>query len=117
HTKARIKRGEGIVGNLGLGRSDGSKEGRLAGIGQAHQPCICNQLQAQPDGAFLSWEARIGAARGLIGRTLEVLIAEPAIATSSKQEALAYLGQVADERLVVFFEDLRPSRNLQDDVG
>jgi hypothetical protein len=44
-------------------------------------------------------------------------VAEAAIAALGKQVALAHLGQVADQRLVVFLEDLRAGRHLQRDAG
>ena len=46
-----------------------------------------------------------------------MLVAEAAIAARGQPEALADLGQVADQRLVVFLEDLRAGRHLQHDVG
>ena len=47
----RMQRGEGIVGDLRLGRGDHRQEGGLAGIGQADQPGVGDQLQPQADGA------------------------------------------------------------------
>ena len=46
-----------------------------------------------------------------------MLVAEAAIAALGQQEALADLGQVADQRLVVFLEDLGAGRHLQRHVG
>src|SRR3954467_3163162 len=43
-----MKGGEGIVADLGLGVGDGVQEGRLAGIGQADQADVGDQLQAKP---------------------------------------------------------------------
>ena len=79
----------GIVGDLRLGRGDGSKKRRLAGIGQADQAGIGDQLQPQPDGQLLARQAGIGAARRLVGRSLEMLIAETAIAARGQPKALA----------------------------
>ena len=56
--EAGMQRGEGIVGDLRLGRGDGGEEGRLAGIGQADQPGIGDQLQPQPDRALLARAGR-----------------------------------------------------------
>ena len=42
-----------------------------------------------------------------------MLVAEAAIAALGEPEALADLGQVADQRLVVLLEDLRAGRHLQ----
>ena len=51
--EAGMQRGEGIVGDLRLGRGDGRQEGRLAGIGQADQAGVGDQLQPQPDHSSL----------------------------------------------------------------
>ena len=115
--EAGMQRGEGIVGDLRLGRGDRRQEGRLAGIGQADQAGIGDQLQPQPDRQLLAGQAGIGAARRLVGRGLEMLVAEAAIAALGQPEALADLGQVADQRLVVLVEDLRAGRHLQRHVG
>jgi hypothetical protein len=78
--KPGVQRREGIVGDLGLGGRDRGEEGRLAGIGQADEAGIGDQLQPQPDPAFLARQAGIGPARRLVGRGLEIGIAEAAIA-------------------------------------
>jgi hypothetical protein len=53
HAEARMQRRERIVGDLRLGGGDGGEEGRLAGIGQADQTGVGDQLQPQPDRLFL----------------------------------------------------------------
>ena len=60
------ERGERIIGDLGLGARDGGEEGRLAGIGQADEAGIGDQLQPQPNPALLAGPAGLatGAARG-----------------------------------------------------
>ncbi len=70
HAELRMQRGEGIVGDLRLGRADRGEEGGLAGVGQADQPGVGDQLQAQADGALLAGLAGIGLARRLVGRRL-----------------------------------------------
>ena len=54
HAEAGMERGEGIVGDLRLGGGDGGEEGRLAGIGQADQAGIGDQLEPQPDRLLLA---------------------------------------------------------------
>ena len=66
---------------------------------------------------LLARNAGIGAARRLIGRGLEALVAEAAIAAGGKSIALPDLGQVTDQRLVVVLVDLRAGRDLQRHVG
>ena len=46
--EAGMQRGERIVGDLRLGGGDGGEEGRLAGVGQADEADVGDQLQAQP---------------------------------------------------------------------
>ena len=63
-----MQRREGIVGDLRLGGRDAREESRFAGIRQADDADIGDQLQPQPDPFLLALEARIGAARRLVGR-------------------------------------------------
>ena len=71
---------EGIIGDLGAGIRHRRQEGRLAGIRQAQQTGIGDQLQPQPQGALDPGLAGIGSARRLVGRGLEVQVAPAAIA-------------------------------------
>jgi hypothetical protein len=102
--EAGMQRREGIVGDLGLRGRHRSEEGRLAGVRHADDARVGDQLQAQPDRHLLARQAGIGAARRLVGRGLEMRIAEAAIAAFGDLEALADLGQVGDQRLVVLFD-------------
>src|SRR5690606_33473349 len=115
--KIGMKGGKGIIRDLRLGSGYSCKEGRLPRIGKTDKTGIGDQLQTKPDRAFIALKARIGAARRAIGRRLEMLVAEAAIATLGKPEALPDLIHVADQRLVVFFEYLRAGRHLQHDIG
>ena len=85
----RMQRGEGIVGDLRLGRADHGEEGRLAGIGQADEAGIRDQLQPQPDPALLARLAGIGVARRAVGGGFEMRVAEPAIAAFGEHEFFA----------------------------
>ena len=62
-------------------------------------------------------QAGIGAPRRLVHRGLEIGVAEAAIAAGGDAEALADMGEVADQRLVVLGEDLGAGRHLQRHVG
>jgi hypothetical protein len=84
-TEIGMQRGEGVIGDLRPGAGDGGEEGRLAGIGQADQAGVGNQLEPEPDGFFLAFKAGIGVARSLIGRGLEMGIAETAIAADGQR--------------------------------
>ena len=56
------------------------EEGRLAGVGQADQPDVGEQLQPQPDIHFLARPAGAVLARGAVGRGLVAGVAAPAVA-------------------------------------
>src|SRR5690606_16677560 len=93
------------------------EKSRLAGIGQADQTSIGNQFEPQPDPLLLAGQAGIGTARRLVGRRLEMQVAEAAVAALEEQHALADFGQVGDQRLVVLLQHLRANRNAQHDIG
>ncbi|MGY3645783.1 hypothetical protein ACVWW2_001074 [Bradyrhizobium sp. LM4.3] len=90
----RMQRGEGIVGDLRLGRADLGEEGRFAGIGQADEAGIRDQLQPQPDPALFAGLAGIGIARRAVGRGLEMRVAEAAIAALGQHEFFADIGEI-----------------------
>ena len=79
--EVRLQRRERIVGDLRLGRRDAREEGRLAGVGQADEADIGDQLQPQPDPRLLArrgpgWR---GAGARLVD-DLEMRVAEAAVA-------------------------------------
>ena len=113
HAELRVERGERIVGDLRLRRADRGEEGGLAGVRQADEAGVGDQLQPQPDPALLARLAGIGVARRAVGRRLEVRVAEAAVAALRQHHALADLGQVGEQRLLVLVEDLRADRHLQ----
>ena len=88
HAELRMQRGERIVGDLRLGGADRGEEGRLAGIRQADEAGVGDQLQPQPDPALLARLAGIGVARRAVGRGLEMRVAEAAIAALGEHDAL-----------------------------
>src|SRR6185437_11133030 len=116
HAKAGMKRREGIIGDLGPRVRRRREERRLAGVGQADQADIGDQLQPQPDPAFLAGPALVGAARRAVGRALVVQVAVAAVAALGEHDALADLGQVGEQSLVVFLEYLRATRQPEHDV-
>ena len=111
-----MQRGERIVGDLRPRGGDADEEGRLAGVRQADQPGIGDQLQPQPDPALLARPALVGAARRAVGRGLEVRVAEAAVAAAQQHHALAGRVEVGEQRLAVLVEDLRADRHLDHDV-
>jgi hypothetical protein len=112
-----VERGEGVVGDLRLGGGDGGEEGRLAGIGQADEAGIGDQLQPQPDPLLGAEQAGIGATRRLVGAGLEMRVAEAAIAALEQGQLLADFGEVGDQRLAVLLEHLGADRHLEDRIA
>ena len=66
----RAQRGEGIIADLCFGVGQRIDECRFSGIGQAEEPGIGNELQAQPDPSFLTLDARVGVAGRAVGGVL-----------------------------------------------
>ncbi len=114
--EVRHQRGEGIVRDLRPGVRGGREEGRFAGVGQAQQARVGDELQPQPDRAVDAGLARIRAGGRAVGRALEAEVAPAAIAALREEHPLAHLGQVGDHRLFVLVDDLGADRHLQHDV-
>ena len=66
HAEAGMQRRERIIGDLRLGGGDGGEQRRFAGVGQADEADVGDQLQPQHDGALDPRPGRDwrGAARG-----------------------------------------------------
>ena len=111
-----MQRGEGIGCDLRVGPAAGRQEGRLARIGQTHQPRVRDEFQAQPQPALLALLAGLGVARGLLARCLEMGIALAAASAARQQHLHALFGHVGEHFLVVLVEDLRAHRHFQDDI-
>ena len=77
------------------------------------EAAIGDQLQAQPDRLFLTFLSGIGMAGRLVGRGLEVGVAETAVTAGRQTIAIADIDEVADERLAILLEYLRTGRDLQ----
>ena len=108
---------ERIICDLGLGRRDSGKKGRLAGIGQADEARVCDQLEAQPDRHLDPDLAGIGATRCAIGGCGEMQVAEAAVAAARQHDALAHFRQIGDQRFAVLVINLGADRHFQHDVG
>src|SRR6516164_7014616 len=113
----RLQRRERIVGDLRPGVRDRSEERRLPGVGQADQPDIGDQLQAQPHPGLMAGPAGIGAARRAIGRALMMRVTKTAIAALQENPPLAGAGEVGKHLAVLGIHDLSPDRQLQDEIG
>src|SRR6516162_6438094 len=112
----RLQGRERVVGDLGPGVRDRGKEGRLAGIRQADETDIGDQLQAQPDPGLMAGPAGIGAPRRAIGRALVMRVAETAIAALQEDPPLAGTSEVGEHLPVLGIHDLGPDRDRQDEI-
>ena len=108
--EVRMQRREGIVGDLRLRRGDARKQRGLPGIRQADDADIGDELQPEPNPLLFAFLAGIGAARRAVGGGLEMRVAEAAVPAFGQKLALAELGEVGDQRLVIVLEYLRADR-------
>jgi hypothetical protein len=82
----------------------------------ADQTHVGDQLQAQPEGVFLAFEARIGAPGRLVHRPLEAGVSKTAIATLGQPHPHAELVEVGQQGLAVLLEHLSARGDLEDHV-
>ena len=109
--------GERIVGDLRLGLRQPAEQGGLAGVGQADQAGVGDDLQFQDDPAFLAGGAGLGLARGAVGGGGEGLVAAAAAAAAGHDDLLAGRGQVAQDVAAVAVEDEGARRHGDDQVA
>src|SRR5690606_3505554 len=116
NAELRMERGEGVVGDLGLGRRHGGEKGGLARVRQADEARVRDQFQAQADRALdrrLPW---VGMAWRAVGGGLEMRIAKAAIAALEQHDPLTDLGEIGEQVFAVLVEHLRADGDLEDDV-
>ncbi len=92
---------------------------RLAGVGEADQPDVGEQLQVEPELLFLAGQARLGAPRRAIGGRGELGVAAAADAAPGDQEPRSRRRQVGDldQALVLLLVDDGADRHRELDVG
>ncbi len=88
-TQVGILGGEGIIGDLGMGPGDPREQRGLAGVGQADEPDVGDDLQLQDDPALLAGMPLLDLSRRPIGRRLEVGIAVAAPAAPGHDHLVA----------------------------
>ena len=108
----RLDRRERVVGDLRLRVRDPAQERRLAGVRQAGQRGVGEELQVQLVLALLAGKAGLRESGRLPGRGGEAAVAAPAGAAAREHRPSARVGQVGDQ-LVVRVEDLRAGRDPQ----
>ena len=114
--EVRLEGRERVVGDLRLRRGQRREERGLAGVRQPDEPDVGDepQLQAQP--ALLAGFALLGVLGRLVGRGLEVRVAEAAAATAGDHRLLAGRDEVGEERARLVVEDGGPGRDVEDQV-
>ena len=90
------ERGERIVGDLGTRRRDARDQRGLAGVGEADEADVGEQLQLQPEEPLFARLARLGAPRRAVGGRHEVRVAAPAAAAFATS-TLAFLGEIGEQ--------------------
>ena len=111
----RLERRERIVGHLRLRVRDPGEEGRLAGVRQADERRVGEQLQPQLDVVLLTRRTYLCEPRHLPGRRDEASVASPTLAALGENHAGAGVREVGEE--VAVHEDLRPDGHAQLGVG
>src|SRR5690606_26731206 len=114
HAQVRVKGGERIVRDLRRRRRDRADEGALAGVREAQQADVGQQLQFELEQALLALLARRRLPRRAVGRALEVHVAQAALAAARDQQALAVAGEVADHLVGVDVDHHRAYRDGDD---
>src|SRR3546814_20837415 len=87
----------------------------LAGVGEAKQANVGQQLGPQPKQALLALLARRELSRGAVGGALEVHVAQAALAALGHEHAVAVARHVADDLVGGDVDDLGTDRD--DDGG
>ncbi len=95
--EVRVQRRERVVGDLRPRRRDRANEGRLAGVRQAEQADVGDDLELEAELELLARRARRGFARRAVGRTLEARVADTVEAAAGDEDALARPLDVGDQ--------------------
>ena len=90
----RRERRERVVGDLRPCAGEARQQRGLAGVGDADEADVGDQLQAQLDPPVLARKAALAETGRLARRSGELLVAPPAAAAASRDDALARLEQV-----------------------
>ena len=89
HAEVGAQGGERVVRDFRLGGTDHTEKRGLAGIGEAHQPHVGEQLQFNNLPLFKSVFAWLGVARSLVGGRLEMVVPKAAAAAGGGDDFLA----------------------------
>ena len=103
--EVRLERGEGVVGDLGLGRRDPGDQRRLPDVRQPDQRHVGHQLQLESQPALLPRLALLGEGRGPPPVRQEAGVAPPAPPAPGGQPAVARPTQVGQHLAVAVLHD------------
>ena len=109
----RLERRERIVGDLRRRAGETGQQRGLAGVRQADEADVGEQLQAQLDPAFLARKPALGEARGLARRRREVLVAAAGRAASRHDGYLAGRHEVVARAVLQLGDRARRDVDLQ----
>ena len=116
-TEVRMLGRKWIVADFRLGAGKTAQQRRFAGIRQADQPGVGNDLQFQDDPAFLAKRAGLEFARGTVDGSGECLVASPASAAVSDVYFLIGFRQIAEDVPAVTVDDQGAGRHGDDDIA
>ena len=109
--------GEGVIGNLGPRRREHRDQGALAGIGQANDSHLGQQLQLELELPLLPIASLGEFLRRAVAIAQVVGIAQSAAATDGHQQTLALLGEIPQEDVGSGIADLRATGDLDHQGG
>ena len=90
----RLERGERVVGDLRLGAGQARQQRGLAGVRQADQADVGEQLELERDPRLIAGQPALGEPRRLMGRPGEALVPAAARAAAGDDRALARTDEV-----------------------
>ena len=96
HAQVRLEGGEGVVGDLGLGRRDPRDQGALAGVREPHQGHVGHQLELEVQPALLAQLGLLGERRGPAAVREEPGVAPAALPAAGRQPPVALGDQVGE---------------------
>ena len=116
HAQVRVQGGERVVGHFRRRRRDRTDEGGLAGVGEAQQADVGQQLHFHADLALFARGTGAGLARRTVHGALVVHVALAADAALGDQQAIAVVGEVADDLVGLDVDDLGADGYADGDV-
>ena len=95
----RRERGERVVGDLRPRGRDARDQRGLAGVREADQADVGEQLQLEPEVLLFAGLAGLRPARRAVGGRREARVAAAAAAALRDQHALAFVGEIGEQRV------------------